>query len=190
MGEAVCNIFGCTQKAIFQCPRCGNHYCEDHIQIHIHGRFFCPGCTSEFPTLEEREAHIMACQSYKDRRALEAKLEAKKERGEQLTRKEIQDLTGVSPSTQRRDEKVGLEAGFLIKDEDGRVWLNPDVVKIGPRVRLHQKKKKVHLRDPQAPQRGLCGAELIRPEEGSLPSTDKVALVTCKGCQEKYLRIR
>jgi len=41
-----------------------------------------------------------------------------------LTRKEKYMLTGVSPSTQRRFEKYGLEKGILEKGPQGNIRLN------------------------------------------------------------------
>lgn len=41
-----------------------------------------------------------------------------------LNRREKYMLSGVSPSTQRRYEKEGLEEGILIKDSQGKLHLN------------------------------------------------------------------
>ncbi len=102
--------------------------------------FLCPGCGQEFPSEAKRNGHASSCQPYKDYEALEARCQ----RGEQLTRKELQVLTGVSPSTQRRYdkryEKLGVKEFFIIKkDESGGLYLNPEKMKIGPRVRLHRR---------------------------------------------------
>ncbi len=93
--------------------------------------FYCPGCGQEFLSEAKRDDHVSSCQPYKDYQAVEAKWQ----RGEELTRKEMQALTGVSPRTQRRYEELGLKEGSLIKDKSGRIYLNPEKMKIGPRIR-------------------------------------------------------
>ncbi len=99
--------------------------------------FYCRGCSQEFLSEAKRDDHVSSCQPRKDLRAVEAK----RRRGEQLTRKEMQTFTGLSPSTQRRYEKSLLKEGTLIKDESGGIYLNPEKMKIGPRIRLHRRKK-------------------------------------------------
>jgi hypothetical protein len=32
----VCGMFGCQVKPTSQCPKCSNHYCYEHIKMHIH----------------------------------------------------------------------------------------------------------------------------------------------------------
>lgn len=32
----VCGIFGCEDKPVVQCHRCGNWYCKEHIFVHFH----------------------------------------------------------------------------------------------------------------------------------------------------------
>ncbi len=98
--------------------------------------FCCRGCGQEFLSEAKRDDHVSSCQPCKDYKAVEAKWG----RGEKLTRKEMQAFTGVSPSSQRRYEKIGLEEGYLIKDESGGVYLNPETVKMGPRIRWHRRK--------------------------------------------------
>jgi hypothetical protein len=35
LGE-VCGMFGCQVKPTSQCSECSNHYCYEHIKMHIH----------------------------------------------------------------------------------------------------------------------------------------------------------
>ena len=93
--------------------------------------FRCLGCGKKFPSEAKRDDHVSSCQPYK---------EARSQPVEQLTRKEIQARTGVSPSAQRRYENFGLKAGYLIKDENGTIYRNPEIYEIGPLIRLHRKK--------------------------------------------------
>jgi hypothetical protein len=32
----VCGIVACKNKPTSQCPKCGNHYCYEHLDLHLH----------------------------------------------------------------------------------------------------------------------------------------------------------
>ena len=32
----VCGMAGCAARPSSQCPRCGNHYCYEHVRVHFH----------------------------------------------------------------------------------------------------------------------------------------------------------
>lgn len=31
-----CGVLGCMHPPTTQCPKCGNHYCSGHLDLHVH----------------------------------------------------------------------------------------------------------------------------------------------------------
>jgi hypothetical protein len=56
-GGELCGVFGCLEKSTSSCPKCGNHYCYEHLRLHMHP------ITDEEQAVEERKDESLSRQN-------------------------------------------------------------------------------------------------------------------------------